>query len=88
VTGHPTVGVPAPGDGRPIPIDVDLAPLIARLWHLEVETSSCCQQAEPGWASIEFPSQRAVLAFLEALDLGAQAALRDDGGTNIPLASL
>lgn len=50
---HPVRRVNHPDFG-PIDIDEKLAPLIRRLWELDIMTSQCCQERWPGLAEIEF----------------------------------
>jgi hypothetical protein len=61
---HPTVRVAHPS-GRRIPIDVELAPVIATLWAWGVRTASCCQGPHPDgdYALVRFVAQDDVAAF-------------------------
>jgi hypothetical protein len=58
MTMHPTVDLVHPS-GRTIPIDVELAPIIATLWAWDIKTRSCCQGPYRGdWACIMFTSHK------------------------------
>src|SRR4051812_29175579 len=45
-------------------IDVKLAPLISLLWEVGIQPEQCCQEENPGFASITFPELDMALDFL------------------------
>ncbi len=74
---HATVPVEAPGLGL-IDIDVDIAPLLERLWARGVETVQSCQESMPGMVWIAFEAPEHAMAFLEAVGLDEQAVAEAD----------
>src|SRR5262245_16659989 len=61
--GHPTKKVTLVPAYR-VDIDVNLAELIPLLWNVGIHTDQCCQEEEPGFASITFLDLDAALDFL------------------------
>jgi hypothetical protein len=52
---HPRWGMEFTSPGKePVHIDRGIALLIAALWDAGIDTSSCCQEAFPGMAAIDF----------------------------------
>jgi hypothetical protein len=49
---------------RKATIDKEIAPLIKQMWLAWIDTSMCCQEAEPGLAWIHFPSIEDLRKFL------------------------
>jgi hypothetical protein len=74
---HPTVGLQTPGGGM-VDIDVDIAPLLERLWARGVETVQSCQESMPGMVWIAFEAPEHAMAFLEAVGLDEQAVAEAD----------
>jgi hypothetical protein len=50
--------------GEDIDIDAKLAPLMKEVWRLGIWTSQCCQESEPGLASVSFMELQDAMAFL------------------------
>jgi hypothetical protein len=74
---HPTVALTV-GGGHVISVDVELAPIIGLLWAIGIRTSSCCQEAEQGVASIApltLADMEKLYEVLTALDLDDDADL-------------
>jgi hypothetical protein len=63
--GHPEVTVRV-GE-QSAQIDEGMAELIAACWRAEIETMSCCQEAEPGLASVSFLTLTDMEAFFDAV---------------------
>ncbi|OAI54029.1 hypothetical protein AYO44_03870 [Planctomycetaceae bacterium SCGC AG-212-F19] len=64
-------------------VDVDelLVPLIPLLWSHGIGTEQCCQEEQPGLASITFPDLRDVCAFLSmaGMEYPVMAEIWDEG---------
>jgi hypothetical protein len=83
VSSHPhdTAKVHCPWlGGCEVDIDVQLAPLIRRLWDLTIETNECCEEARPGEACIEFPGTSDVENFLAVAPRSYQVNLETSDG--------
>ena len=74
---HPTVALTV-GSGHVVDVDVELAAIVGLLWAIGIRTSSCCQETQPGLASIApltLADMEKLYEVLTALDLDDDADL-------------
>lgn len=75
---HPTIAIKHPKSGLNIKIDEVIAPLITKLWELDIDTSFCCQgdvlegsksyrDSEWDRAYISFPDFKNFSAFMDKI---------------------
>jgi hypothetical protein len=77
---HPTVALTV-GDGLVIDVDEELAAIVDLLWTVGIRTSSCCQETQPGLASIApltLADMEKLYEVLTALDLHDDSVDPDD----------
>jgi hypothetical protein len=73
---HATVVLRHPG-GDLIPIDEELAGVVAGLWAHGVRTAWCCQEDKPGYAGIGLIGEDAVAKFRELLPAASRWEWRE-----------